>query len=131
VNLREDIESCIKRAILHIHVECFYCGATPTTIDHIHPVKYMGTNHLFNLVAACQLCNTNKGCLLLEDHHATQAFEYTNSLEHKVKEFVMSEGHKHIRWGDYLLPQQQKIQIIQWWQGFTSGITTGRFIYIR
>lgn len=41
---------------------CELCGKEPaTTVDHIVPVKYGGTNDRGNLQAACLSCNSRKG----------------------------------------------------------------------
>lgn len=51
--------------------ECQYCGAHPPAvvlhIDHINPVANGGTNHIDNLVTACDQCNLGKGARLLSD----------------------------------------------------------------
>jgi len=44
---------------------CRYCGKTPAdgiklTIDHVYPKSKNGSNKLFNLVTACQKCNSHK-----------------------------------------------------------------------
>jgi hypothetical protein len=43
---------------------CVYCGRKPPeielVIDHILPVVEGGTNHIWNLVAACKECNAGK-----------------------------------------------------------------------
>lgn len=45
--------------------KCWYCGYKFTrkkrfNIDHMLPVKRGGTNHIYNLVGACQGCNITK-----------------------------------------------------------------------
>lgn len=49
--------------------KCQYCGrGAPEVVlhvDHIKPVKEGGDNSLFNLVTACQDCNSGKGARLL------------------------------------------------------------------
>lgn len=41
---------------------CEICGREPaTTVDHVVPVKYGGTNDRGNLQAACLSCNSRKG----------------------------------------------------------------------
>lgn len=48
---------------------CQYCGATPLKsplqVDHIIPVAMGGTNHIDNLVTACQPCNAGKAAVPL------------------------------------------------------------------
>jgi hypothetical protein len=50
---------------------CQYCGATPPKvilhIDHIHPVVDGGSNHIDNLITACEPCNLGKGAVQLSD----------------------------------------------------------------
>jgi hypothetical protein len=43
---------------------CHYCGAPATTRDHIVPSSLGGFTRPFNLVPACQPCNTAKGAKL-------------------------------------------------------------------
>jgi len=44
--------------ILKIHdYACYYCGDPANTVDHIKPRHLGGTDHLHNLVAACNDCN--------------------------------------------------------------------------
>jgi 5-methylcytosine-specific restriction endonuclease McrA len=40
---------------------CRYCGRIATHVDHIIPRSAGGSDHLWNLVAACQFCNCSKG----------------------------------------------------------------------
>ena len=47
-----------RSIILKIHdFACFYCGDPANTVDHIKPRHLGGTDHLYNLVAACSDCN--------------------------------------------------------------------------
>lgn len=39
---------------------CLYCGATASAADHYFPVARGGTDHWFNLKAACTTCNSTK-----------------------------------------------------------------------
>lgn len=49
--------------------DCFYCGQiTPTMhYDHVEPLAKGGTNHWWNLVRACQPCNSSKSDKLIVD----------------------------------------------------------------
>jgi hypothetical protein len=53
---------------------CQYCGATAPGailhVDHIKPVAKGGTNDVFNLVTACESCNSGKGARKLDDDSA-------------------------------------------------------------
>jgi 5-methylcytosine-specific restriction endonuclease McrA len=40
---------------------CVYCGGLANTVDHVLPRCRGGGDTWFNLVAACQACNGNKG----------------------------------------------------------------------
>lgn len=40
---------------------CHYCMQEATTRDHIVPKKRHGVNAYFNLVPACEDCNTKRG----------------------------------------------------------------------
>lgn len=41
--------------------QCAYCGASATTVDHIHPRSRGGQDSWENLVACCLSCNNAKG----------------------------------------------------------------------
>jgi 5-methylcytosine-specific restriction protein A len=64
---RRHIGVHISSAVLEFsNYRCFYCGAefntdNPLTLDHIVPLCSGGTNQLNNLVAACKVCNREKG----------------------------------------------------------------------
>lgn len=53
---------------------CFYCGAVGREDDHYVPLAIGGTDHWWNLVRACKICNRRKGKMhgdmfrLLEEH---------------------------------------------------------------
>jgi len=49
------------RAIERDNCTCRYCGAPAGHVDHVFPKAMGGTDHLFNLVAACSACNLSKG----------------------------------------------------------------------
>ena len=42
---------------------CYYCGIKhdKLTIDHVIPISKGGDNSLYNIVPACQVCNSKKG----------------------------------------------------------------------
>lgn len=50
---------------------CPYCGdeitKTKFSLDHIKPISKQGTNHLNNLIACCNTCNSKKGNMSLRD----------------------------------------------------------------
>jgi len=57
-----------RRAIyLRDKLTCTYCGRDlmgdmkNTTLDHVTPQEFGGTNHESNLVLACKTCNSVKG----------------------------------------------------------------------
>jgi 5-methylcytosine-specific restriction endonuclease McrA len=59
---------------------CAYCGLKlneyNTTIDHIHPKKNGGTNHIENLFPACSHCNSHKSDKSIDEfrEHIHQKF---------------------------------------------------------
>lgn len=61
--LRADTIYRINRLIiLAAHPTCAYClKRKSATADHIIPRSKGGGNHIANLAATCQPCNTNKG----------------------------------------------------------------------
>lgn len=48
---------------------CKYCGIKKAKMqyDHVIPLSKGGTNHWWNIVRACELCNKSKGNKSLED----------------------------------------------------------------
>lgn len=59
-------------------VFCFYCGIPignkTATRDHVQPLSRGGSRHGKNLVWCCNQCNTDKGCLSLEEYRVVIAF---------------------------------------------------------
>jgi hypothetical protein len=52
------------------NTHCRYCGndkAEWYEIDHIHPVSKNGSNDASNLTVACNVCNSSKGCKMLDE----------------------------------------------------------------
>ena len=51
------------KELLHkYNFKCFYCGNDKNlTIDHIHPVRKGGNDHVSNLQILCKSCNSRKG----------------------------------------------------------------------
>jgi hypothetical protein len=45
---------------------CAYCGERATSIDHVRPRLFGGSDEPDNLVPACQPCNSSKGVLPVE-----------------------------------------------------------------
>lgn len=67
------------------HDPCFYCGKTTEQMhdDHFFPISKGGTDHWYNLVKACPVCNVTKGAhcgtwFLLKD---TKDYRIQRSLE--------------------------------------------------
>lgn len=46
---------------------CVYCGEAADSEDHVVPLSRGGTDHWWNLVRACQKCNSSKKDRLLEE----------------------------------------------------------------
>ena len=58
VKRQKNLWSRRRQIILKLHDHaCYYCGDPANTIDHIKPRHLGGTDHINNLVAACQDCN--------------------------------------------------------------------------
>ncbi len=60
--------------------ECYYCGkqvleTKKWTIDHKLPISRGGTNEEFNLVGACELCNSLKSWMTEEEFRKTELFK--------------------------------------------------------
>lgn len=57
--------------------KCAYCGSTDKlTVDHIAPVSKGGANRIYNLVPACQHCNSSKNNRSLSEfYRATESFD--------------------------------------------------------
>ena len=60
---RKDIVLSRKNILKRDNHTCQYCGirSVPMTIDHIIPRYRGGEDTWYNLVAACVICNTDKG----------------------------------------------------------------------
>lgn len=57
---------------------CFYCGKKLSrrraTKDHVIPISKGGGNSKKNIVDACRKCNSEKGCLTIEEFRVVMAF---------------------------------------------------------
>lgn len=47
--------------------QCFYCGESANSIDHVIPVTRGGTDNFDNLVPCCRRCNSSKRDKLIEE----------------------------------------------------------------
>lgn len=64
--VRPNLRPQVRFQVLRTHdFSCFYCGLpssyVPLLMDHVIPVALGGTDDLWNLVPACQPCNSGKG----------------------------------------------------------------------
>ena len=58
---REHTELEWKIKLMEFNQRCAYCGTTgKMTKDHITPVSRGGSDKIFNIVPACQKCNSSK-----------------------------------------------------------------------
>jgi 5-methylcytosine-specific restriction endonuclease McrA len=62
-----------------VHIRhCFYCGKALSrrraTKDHVIPRSKGGSNAQKNIVDACRKCNSEKGCLTIEEFRVVMAF---------------------------------------------------------
>ena len=68
---------------------CFYCGRKLSrrraTKDHVIPVSKGGSNAKKNIVDACRKCNSEKGCLTIEEFRVVMA--YRNGVLKTPKSF--------------------------------------------
>jgi 5-methylcytosine-specific restriction endonuclease McrA len=82
--------NALKLAIATHGGACFYCGGTwsPGTdklrIDHIQPRSRGGSDELPNLVAACQPCNSAKGCEPIERYSPEAAQRWLTALSRQL-----------------------------------------------
>jgi len=57
---------------------CFYCGKALSrrraTKDHVIPLSKGGGNSQKNIVDACRKCNSEKGCLTIEEFRVVMAY---------------------------------------------------------
>lgn len=88
---------------------CQYCGAHPPKVvlhvDHIDPVANGGTNHIDNLITACDCCNLGKGARLLS--------EVPKSLKQKAEE--AAEREEQIKgYNDVLMTKMNRIEDEAW-----------------
>jgi len=79
---------------------CWYCGCDlkehGMTIDHLRPKSDGGTNHLPNLVPACQSCNQAKGSDDLETYRHKQERKTFYGERARVKQAVASAPIQHL-----------------------------------
>lgn len=71
-NLKSEVRQLVLKESYHT---CRYCNRPGTTIDHVIPLSRGGNNYYWNLVCACEECNTAKGDMTF--------VEYTKTLEMK------------------------------------------------
>lgn len=67
---------------------CGYCGFDATTVDHIIPYSYGGTDDPGNLIACCSICNTILGNRVFPHATAKRKFiqsRYGPYLEGRIK----------------------------------------------
>ncbi len=73
------------------HFRCRYCGKTPAddirlTIDHVYPKSKGGKEHKFNLVTACQECNSHKGATKWSDERIKEIWWQNKKLAKDVSD---------------------------------------------
>jgi 5-methylcytosine-specific restriction endonuclease McrA len=75
VSKRESLNHYLQILSQYDEQVCFYCGHSlssikrKTHIDHFIPWSYVQNDTLWNLVIACQKCNTRKSDKLTEEKY--------------------------------------------------------------
>lgn len=64
---------------------CTYCDSLATTIDHVVPLIYGGTNFEGNLVPACRRCNGSKGGKLLVEWRTGRRISVSVNVPWEIK----------------------------------------------
>jgi hypothetical protein len=95
-------EQQVRRAIVIVHNECAYCGKYSQCTDHIIPRCLGGISNSFNMIGACNKCNSVKGGYLLDKHSIQylrlEAWIRWPDVVRVAKSF---NPHKDINWLDY------------------------------
>lgn len=77
---------------------CAYCGglfkSEKLSRDHIKPKGQGGLDIWMNVVTACRVCNSNKGCRTVEQ--ARMPLLYTPYVPDIYEEFILKQGAKKI-----------------------------------
>ena len=68
-----------KECVIYFGGECAYCGCTPRkgkglTRDHLKPISEGGETVQYNIVPACEACNSSKGAEDFKDWFMRQPF---------------------------------------------------------
>lgn len=94
------VESIAKRSSLrpfedillsHFSAQCFYCNKTltrqkrETHVDHFIPWSFVQSDHIWNLVLACNKCNSSKSDKLPERSYLEEIIERNEQLIHPIK----------------------------------------------
>lgn len=84
-----------KALLLLSGMRCRYCGGEATTADHIIPQRLNGTDDAYNLIAACQPCNSSKGGARLpynvEAQLRIEAWIIAPEVEHLAEQFRLAQ----------------------------------------
>jgi hypothetical protein len=94
------VESIAKRSSLrpfedillsHFSAQCFYCNKAltgqkrETHVDHFIPWSFVQSDHIWNLVLACNKCNSSKSDKLPERSYLEEIIERNEQLIHPMK----------------------------------------------
>lgn len=65
---------------------CRYCGVTAATdCDHVYPWSNGGTNHVTNLVASCEECNSIAGLRIFSEFMKKKAYILARRAQIRAK----------------------------------------------
>ncbi|QHE60393.1 HNH endonuclease [Rossellomorea vietnamensis] len=125
------VESIAKRASLrpfedillsHFSAQCFYCNKAltgqkrKTHVDHFIPWSFVQSDHLWNLVLACNKCNSSKSDKLPDR-------EYLESIIIRNKELLVYD--KNQRLMKQMLNYKPQKMIMLYEYSFKNGINSG------
>jgi 5-methylcytosine-specific restriction endonuclease McrA len=92
ISKRESLEKFYNILSCYYETSCFYCekkitkGNRNTHIDHFIPWSFIQNDNLWNLVIACQKCNTRKNDKLAEKKFLYEILDRNDNLSEKMKQ---------------------------------------------
>ncbi|MBF0651280.1 HNH endonuclease [Dysgonomonas sp. GY75] len=87
---RSDTTTKWERCKAYFGYRCAYCGkAGKLTKDHVIPRHYGGPDMVFNIIPACQSCNSSKGKRNAGQWYRQQPF-YSMGREVRIKMYLFN-----------------------------------------